>query len=387
MESLNKSKLKIAQVVCLLPPRAGGIAMVAHSYAEQLIKRGHDVTVFVPKHKGQNSEKKYKVKTLFTPIKIGLGAILPQLLWRLWSFDIVHFHYPLFGSSVFVAILKKLRGSKMKLVLTYHMDVNLTGWRKVYEVLCRTFFLDFILSSADKIIVSSEDYVENSRIQDFYFKNIDKFAEIPFGVPKLFKPEQKDHELLKLHGLSADDKIVLFVGGLGASHYFKGVNFLIKAFSHIEDEQIKCLIVGGGNLKADFEKLSKRLGLEKQVKFSGYVEPSLMVKYFNLGDVFILPSINSSEAFGIVLIEAMACGKPLIASNLKGVRSVVDVGINGILVEPKNSRDIANKINYLFQNPDKITSFGKSGLESVEKKYRWSVVTDKLEKIYYKLLK
>ena len=83
----------------------------------------------------------------------------------------------------------------------------------------------------------------------------------------------------------------------------------------------------------------------------------------------------------------MACGKPLIASNLKGVRSVVDVGINGILVEPKNSRDIANKINYLFQNPDKITSFGKSGLESVEKKYRWSVVTDKLEKIYYKLLK
>lgn len=387
MEILNKSKLKIAQVVCLLPPRAGGIAMVAHSYAEQLSKRGHDVTVFVPRHKSKDAKKRYKVKALIPPLKIGLGAIMPQLMWRLWKFDIVHFHYPLFGSSVFVALLKRLRGSKMKLVLTYHMDVNLTGWRKLYEMVCRSFFLDFILKAADKIIVSSEDYIENSRIQDYYFKNINKFEEIPFGVAKVFKPERKDVALLNKYGLSESDKIVMFVGGLGASHYFKGINYLVKAFTHIKDEQVKCLIVGNGNLKQHYERLTKRLKLEKRIKFTGYGEPEMMPKYFNLADVFILPSINNSEAFGIVLIEAMACGKPVIASNLKGVRSVVDTGINGLLVEPKNSRDIANKIDYFFENPDRLTKFGKNCLESVEKKYRWSVVIDKLEKIYYKLIK
>ncbi|MFH1762451.1 MAG: glycosyltransferase family 4 protein [bacterium] len=381
-----KKNIKIAQVVCILPPLAGGIGMVAHSYADQLTRRDYAVTIFAPRQGVDMSEdKSYKVVALFPWLKIGLGAIMPQLLWRLWRYDIVHFHYPLFGSALIVALLKKIRGNKMKLIISYHMDVNLEGWRRLYEIICRNLFLDFILNKADKIIVSSEDYIENSIVQNYYFQHVNKFVELPFGVPKAFSPASKNSSLLQKHGLAPDDKIVMFVGGLGPAHYFKGINFLIKAISFIDDKKIKALIVGGGSLLPHYKKIALKFGVSERIKFTDYVPAELLIKYYNLADVFILPSINSSEAFGIVLIEAMACGKPVIASNLKGVRSVVDPGVNGLLVEPKNSRDIAEKIKYLFEHPEKIQLFSHHCLDSVAGKYRWAVITDKLESVYNKL--
>lgn len=378
--------MKIAQVVCHLPPDAGGIGMVAHSYADQLTERGYDVTVFVPRSKKDiSANKSYAVVALFPWFKIGLGAFLPQLLYWLWNFDIVHLHYPLLGSTFIVALLKKIRGDKLKLIITYHMDVNLSGWRKIYESIFKKFSLPFLLRVADKIIVSSEDYIENSHIQSYYFANIKKFVEIPFGVPRFYKPMPKDPELLKKYGFSSEDIIILFVGGLDIAHYFKGVNYLIKAISIINNSRIKALIVGAGNLQKEYQRLARELGLENQIQFTGYVDKELIVQYYNLGDFLVLPSINSSEAFGIVLIEAMACGKPVIASNLKGVRAVVDSGVNGLLIEPKNSRDLAEKINYLCANPDVVQKFSEECLKTVEKKYRWSVITEKLAALYQSL--
>lgn len=386
---MSNQKLKIAQIVCVLPPYGGGIGMVAHAYADQLTEKGHEVTVFIPKNSGQKAnhkEKPYLVKELQPFGKIGLAAVLPSLIWHLWKFDIIHFHFPFYGSSHFATLVKKLRGEKTKLVLTYHMDNEGTGFRKAFFNYYKNFVAPFVLKNADKIIVSSDDYIEHSDIQEYYYNHVDKFIEIPFGVPRKFKPMPKDTTLLEKHGLNHNDFIALIVGGLDSAHFFKGINFLIKAIDQIENKNIKALIVGSGNLKPMYEKKVKEMDLENRVKFAGYVKSDELVKYFNLADVFTLPSINKAEAFGIVLLEAMSCGKPLIASNLKGVRTVVDQGINGLLVEPKNSQDLASKIEYLFNNPEKIKEFGQRGLETVEKKYRWSIVADKLEKVYLDLI-
>ena len=379
--------LKIAQIVCQIPPDAGGIGMVAHSYADQLTRRDYDVTVFVPRTKANALEtKSYKVAALRPLLRFGYGAMLPQLLWRLRGFDIIHLHYPFFASAFLTALARNVFYRQAKLVVNYHMDVHLTGWRCLYEKMARKFSLNYILRSADKIIISSEDYIENSCIQEFYFKNINKFYELPFGVSRRFVPEPKDAALLAKHGLTKDDKVVLFAGGLDTAHYFKGVNYLIKAISFIEDKKVKVLIVGGGDMLTDYRKLVAEMKLSERVKFAGYVSADLLVKYYNLGDIFVLPSINNSEAFGIVLIEAMACGKPVIAANLKGVRSVVDSGVNGMLVEPKNSKDIAAKINLLLGNLETYSRFSRNCIETVEKKYRWSTITDNLEKLYQNLL-
>jgi len=379
--------MKIAHLTCQLPPDAGGIGMVAHSYADQLFERGYEVVMFVPKSKRDlRADKRYPVKVLRPWFRLGHGAFLPQLLWRLWSFDIIHLHYPFFGSAFIVALLKMIRKDKMKLILSYHMDVNLFGWRKLYEIVTRKVFSDLMLRLSDKIIVSSDDYAENSRLQGFYFKHLNKFIELPFGVPKKFHPEKKNLELLKKYGLSEADKIIGFVGGLDQAHYFKGVNVLIKAFSNIENKNIKALIIGSGNLTADYKKLVDHLNLNDRIKFAGFGDPVEMPANYNLFDVFVLPSVNSSEAFGIVLIEAMACGKPVIASNLKGVRSVVDPGVNGLLVEPKNSRDIADKIKFMFEHEEMMKKFSEQCLMSVEKKYRWNIIIDQLEKTYQECL-
>lgn len=375
--------MKIAHITCQLPPDAGGIGMVAHSYADQLFERGVNVILFVPSsNRDLVKDKRYPVKILIPWFKLGHGAFLPQLLWRLWNFDIVHLHYPFFGSAFVVALLKMIKKNKLKLILSYHMDVNLVGWRWLYEIITRKIFGDLMWKLADKIIVSSDDYAENSRLQKFYFRNINKFVELPFGVPKKFHPEKKNDDLLKKYGLTEADKVVGFVGGLDQAHYFKGVNVLIKAFSNIENKNIKALIVGSGNLVDDYKKLVEHLNLRERVKFAGFGDPVEMPANYNLFDIFVLPSINSSEAFGLVLIEAMACAKPVIASNLKGVRSVVDPGVNGLLIEPGNSRDIADKIKFLFEHEELMAKFSDQCLASVEKKYRWSIIIDQLEKVY-----
>ena len=385
--SMTNDKLKIAHVVCVLPPYGGGMGMVANAYADQLIEKGHDVTVFIPKNKkkADYSKKNFTVKQLFPLIRFGHAAVMPSLLWKLWKFDVIHFHYPFYGSSMIPAIIKMIKGDKVKFILSYHMDNEGTGIRKKIFDFYKNVIAPFVLKKADKVVVSSEDYIENSNIQEFYYNNVNKFVELPFGVPKRYKPMPKDHELLNKYHLSPNDFVVLFVGGLDSAHYFKGINFLIKAIERIDNKNIKALVIGDGNLRPMFEEKVIEKHLQKRIKFTGYVAGSELPKHFNLGDVFALPSINKSEAFGIVLIEAMSCGKPLIASNLKGVRTVVDQGINGLLTEPKNSQDLANKIEYLYSNPEKVKEFGQRGLETVNEKYRWSIIGDKLEKLYFSL--
>ena len=291
---------KIAQVVCHLPPVPGGIGMAEHSYVDQMTERGYDITVFVPRTKQNVAEgKSYKVVQLVPWFKIGLGAFMPQLIWRLWSFQIVHWHYQMIGSTFVICLLKWLRKEKMKLVVTYHMDINLSGWRKLYQTVFQKFTLFCLLKRADKIIVSSADYIENSVIQHYYFSNIKKFEEIPFGVPRFYHPMEKDKSLMDKYGFGADDKIIIFVGGLDIAHYFKGINYLIKAISLLDDSKIKALIVGEGNLRCNYEKLTEELGLSERIKFTGYIDKQLIVQYYNLGDALVLPSINSSEAFEI----------------------------------------------------------------------------------------
>lgn len=387
MDQQPSSKFKIAQIVCVLPPYGGGIGRVAHVDAKGLVKRGHEVVVFAPKEKIFRKEIKrsYKVEWLLPLLKYGHFALLPQLLWQLKGFDIIHLHHPFFGAAFFVALFKWLNKDKVKLVISYHMDISSGGMLGAYYRWYKFFILHFVLRQADKILIASEDYIENSDIAEYYFQNMGKFKELPFGADKQFFPQAKDQEMLRSLGFSPEDKIVLFVGGLDKQHFFKGVNFLIKAFAHIPDPHVKGLIVGEGNLRKQYEAQTKAMKLEDRIKFSGFADKKLLPKLYNLCDIFILPSINKAEAFGIVLVEAMACGKPLIASNLKGVRSVVVPGVNGFLIEPMNSFDIAQKINFLANDPGLSKQFSEQGLKLVAEKYRWKKIMDELDDLYHEL--
>ena len=141
------------------------------------------------------------------------------------------------------------------------------------------------------------------------------------------------------------------------------------------------VIVGEGELKSRYQALAARLKIESRAKFVGYVAEKDLPKYYNLADVVVLPSIDKSEAFGLVL----ACAKPVIASNLPGVRSVVAEKVDGLLVEPRNIDELANKINYLLLNPELGVKYGKAGRVKVEAQYSWQIIGMQLDQLYQSL--
>ncbi len=142
-------------------------------------------------------------------------------------------------------------------------------------------------------------------------------------------------------------------------------------------------IIGEGDLKPYYKNLAKQLKIAEQVCFAENVDNNKLVNYYNYCDVVVLPSINKGEAFGLVLLEAMACAKPVIASNLPGVRGVFKKGKHGLLVQPDNVDDLANKVKAILSDKNLARKMGQAGKELVKKKYTWEKVGKRLNSIYY----
>jgi len=404
--------MKIAQVVCTFPPYPGGIGNVAFYNSLELARLGHDVFVFTSKqpfftppvnglHGGYEEGSLLKIKRLLPLFHYGNAAFLPQLFWQLngfdkltTSFDIIHLHYPFFGGAE-VIWLKKLLNKKTKLVITYHMDVVGRGLLGCFFRFHNKFLMPRIIESADKVIVTSFDYAENSNLAPFLKKRKEKFTEIPCGVLiNYFKPREKSQELLLKYNLRKEDKIILFVGNLDRAHYFKGVDYLLRAFALLQKRlgveqirqkqggRIRLLVVGAGELLPGYQKLARDLGIENKVIFTGFIPNGELAKHYNLADIFVLPSIDKSEAFSLVVLEAASSGKPVIASNLAGVRSVVKEGETGLLVEPRNEGDLAKIISFLLGEEELRRRMGEAGRRMVEEKYSWEKIGKRLEEVY-----
>jgi len=382
--------MKIAHVTSTFPPYRGGIGNIAYYNAKELAKLGHEITVFTPLYEQKEFDDKkenFKVERLKAHLKYGNGALVAGLTKKLADFDIVHLHYPCFGLAEDVWWLKTLK-KKTKLVINYQMDVVGQGVFKLFFGLHTKLILPKILKSADIISASSFDYIKNSNIANYFAKHQDKFVEVPNGVDsEHFRPEVKSEEILSRHGLSLNNKVIIFVGGLDKAHYFKGIDYLIQAFMLVNQRmpETRLMIVGEGDLVEEYKSLAAQLQISDRIVFTGGVGHDDLPKYYNSADLGVLPSIDKSEAFGIVLIEAMACAKPVVASNLAGVRSVVDEEENGYLSEPRNIDDLASKLNHLLVNDELRIQMGQNGREKVMAQYDWRAIASKIDGIYKSL--
>ena len=162
---------------------------------------------------------------------------------------------------------------------------------------------------------------------------------------------------------------------------------MIEAVSRLRQTSYiwKLIVVGEGELKKEYSDLAGQLNIESKVIFTGYVPNVDLPKYYNLADVVVLPSIDKSEAFGLALVEAMSCAKPVVASDLAGVRSVVENEVSGLLAKPKDADDLASKINYLLTNEKIASEFGQVGLRKVKMKYDWGIIGRQVEELYKSL--
>jgi len=369
--------MRVAQVTCVYPPYGGGIGRVAYQYARELAQE-HRVTVFTPRYyKGQTFVKTpgVEIKAQRPLINLGKAAWWPQLYGWLKEFDVVHLHYPFFGVQEWLTRLP----ASVKLIITYHMratsQVGVKNW--LFKADQRLF--DAALGKrANKLLCATRDYWQ--AVAGPALGQLSKWQILPFGVGEEFTPGPPDHRLLERWKVDFNQPIILFVGTLDKAHEFKGLSVLLQAVAKLKVD-FKLVVVGGGQ-SGNYKRQALELGLSDKIIWAGYVMDKDLPAYYRSATVLAFPSLNQAEAFGLVALQAMACAVPVVASDLPGVRELVQNNQVGLLVPPGNSQALAATLDGLLSAPALRFSLGQTGRRLVEQKYTWSKIGEELRIIY-----
>lgn len=279
------------------------------------------------------------------------------------KFDLVISHCPISGFFAYTA--KKLKKYNSIFIMCqdfieYFKIRKINLILKIPTVFFLKLFLKISCRNSEVIVLSNylkgrAEYYGAKKIEiiPIYGVDTNKF------VPKKVESLKKELGLL-------NSKIIITISRLSPE---KGLNYLINAFVNVKKNINNCklVFVGGGPIREDLEKLAKKLNLDKEVIFLGDIDFRKMVDYYNLGDVVVLPSLK--EGLGFASAEAMACEKPVIASNVGGIPDLVINNKTGILIEPANSRILSEKIIYLLNNAQLRNKLEKEGRRYIINNY------------------
>ncbi|WP_188013866.1 glycosyltransferase [Photobacterium damselae] len=368
--------MKILQVSKLYPPFFGGIETVVYDLVSEL-KKKDDCTVDVL----CVSDKKKSTIELYEDVKVyrdGSSIHLSSVYLsfdfiKTWkkirnSYDVVHIHLP----NPLATFALFLFPTNAKVILHWHSDI-------IKQKLLKKLIWPIeknALKISDSIIVTSENYLQHSNdLSDFK----DKARVIPIGI-KSNKYIKSDY----LNILSEKYKSKKIVFSLGRHVYYKGFEYLIKAAEKLPDNYV-VLIGGAGELTGQLESLIDELNLNSKVFLIGRIDDDKISDYFYLADVFCLPSIEKSEAFGVVQLEAMSVGLPIVSSDIlgSGVGWVNKNGITGLTTIPKDIDDLSKKIRIVCEN----NMFNKDNvLEHFYSNFTREKMSESIIDLYRKLL-
>jgi N-acetyl-alpha-D-glucosaminyl L-malate synthase BshA len=277
------------------------------------------------------------------------------------KFDLVHAHWSI-PQGLVALLLKRFRG--IPCVTSLHGS-------DVYGL-----NLPFLCELNKKVILDSDVCTANSRATAERANRIsgrDDVRVIPMGVDTDFFSTSKDRRK-EQNRRGGQEKTVLYAGRLID---VKGVDYLIRAFPSVLEKQsnARLLIVGSGPRKADLVSASERLGLQDEVIFQDAVSQEELVRYYSMADVFVLPSVTTdegeTEGLGVVLLEAMACGVPVIGSAIGGIPDIIKDGETGLLVQQKDPGDLAEKICRVLADKELSHRLGKKGHDFVKERFSW----------------
>jgi glycosyltransferase involved in cell wall biosynthesis len=369
---------------------------VALNISLELINRGYRVKVITPllKKRGDTNsdyiiDERLEIIRPIPMLRYGNAMLIPSLYnWiKRYREDIViHMHYPFYLSDWLINLASRLKNPP-SYILTYHLD---SQGKSILDLFFKGYDYTIgseLISNASWITVSSLDYIRYSRLRHIFRRNMHKVVEVPLGVDiDRFRPDIDGSVVRERYGIEPDDKVVLFVGALDRAHWFKGVEYLIKAAGKIRRKDVKWLIVGEGELRSYYEGLSSKMGVAESIIFAGWVSNESLPLFYAASDLLVLPSINMGEAFGLVLLESMASGKPVVASYLPGVRTVIDHGKDGFLVRPRDVDGLSRTIRFIVENLDMAREMGNRARKKMVEKYSWKAVVDRLVEIYNTLI-
>jgi D-inositol-3-phosphate glycosyltransferase len=235
-----------------------------------------------------------------------------------------------------------------------------------------------VAQSADRVISASQD--EREMLMRLYGVPPESVEMVPCGVDlEEFRPLDKA-EVRRRLGFP-EEPIVLFVGRIEP---LKGIDILVRAVAQVSEDIRFCLVVVGGDASAEAEKaelrrLAQELGISRRVAFLDAVDHSLLPLYYNAADVCVVPSY--SESFGLVALEAMACGTPVVASRVGGLQGTIRDSETGFLVPWRCPEPFAERLELLLENEELRRNLGASARAAAED-YAWPRIAERVQAVY-----
>lgn len=361
--------MNVLQVNKFYYPEVGGIESVVQNITEGL-SESYTTRVLAAqprgfgRHENHNGAEVTKVSSLGVTMSVPLAPTFPfRLRTAARDADIVHHHLP----NPLSTVSQLTAGSgDAAVVATYHSDIvrQATAFKAYRQLLER--FLD----RSDRILVTSEPLLDHSTILKPYREKCDV---VPLSVD-LDTIDDEDPTPLDV---KISSPVILFVGRL---NYYKGVEYLVEAMEQIE---ATLLVAGDGERRSKLERLAHERGVDDRIEFLGYIPDEQLAYAYRTADLFVLPSVEPSEAFGIVQLEAMARGIPVVNTSLPtGVPWVSVDGETGLTVPPRSADALAGAVNTLLEDNSRRKQYSKQARDRVEQLFTRERMLSTIQEIY-----
>ncbi len=387
--------MKILMLTWEYPPRiVGGIARVVHDLSHRLIKDGHEVTVVtykegnVPDFEDDKGVKVYRIGNyMINPnnfidwimqMNFNLVAKANEIIAKEGNFDVIHAHDWLvayaaktlknsYGTPIVATIHATEAGRNSGIHDETQRYINDTEWMLTYE--------------ASEVIVNS-NYMK-SELQRLFGLPFEKINVVPNGVNlNLYSGVERDYEFRRQYAAD-NEKIILFVGRLV---YEKGIQHLIAAMPKILEKyhDSKLVIAGKGGMIDELKAQVNAMGISNKVYFTGYLNSKQVVKMYKCADVAVFPS--TYEPFGIVALEGMLSGTPVVVSDVGGLNEIVQHGENGMKSYAGNPNSLADSIVSLLYDPALCMKVAKNAKAKVRAEYNWQKIAQDTHFAYQKAI-
>ncbi len=367
---MKDNKVKLLLTAPHFPPQSGGLENYAFNVAQGLIKTyNYEVIVVTsnPNGKTQIVEEYQGIKVYRLPIMVRIGNTPINPLWYVALKKIIHAEKPDIINAhqpvPFIGDLTALVSGNIPFVLTYHagtMRKKKFLWDAIiflYEMLV----LPYTARKATRIICVS-NFVKNTLLKKHSFKS----TVIHPGVDvALFKPNPT---------IEKDKNLILFICNYKSMHKMKGLDYLVNAVKALPE--VKLCVIGENG---DF--------IDEKISYVGIKRGKALVEEIQRAAVVVLPSLAHMESFGMVLIETMACQTPVIGTDIGGIPEVIEDGVDGFVVAPKDSNALKLAISKIVTDSDLATRMGQSGEAKVRDVFTWASRVDLTKEVYESCLK
>jgi glycosyltransferase involved in cell wall biosynthesis len=378
--------MKILHVIPYFTPKRGGDVNVCYNLSKQLVKRGHEVTIITTDFEfdedyAKSIEKKgVKVIPFHCIVNISLFLISPSMKkWvkeNIRRFDIAHMHdFRSYQNNVVHHYAKKYN---IPYILQAHGDVpyaNIKDRRKkIFDIL----FGYGILKDASKLIALTETEVEEYKKMG---TNDEKIEIVQNGIDLLeYSNLPARGEFRRKYPIRDDEKIILYLGRI---HKIKGIDLLVSAFADLvkELDNVRLVIVGPDDgFSSTLKRQIEDLNLGDKILFTGPLYERAKLKAYVDADVYVLPSVY--EIFGITVLEACACGTPVIVTDRCGIADIVDDNVGYVVEYDKDQ--LQDAIFKVLSDEGLRERFGEEGRRLVMEKFGWDKIVRKVEEMYNK---